>query len=337
MLKSARKQKQHKDPEGRMPLAAHLRELRNRLLKSVLAIGVVTVVAMLYYKEIAHFITGPTIKAVGCPEGITGAMREHPCAQVYANGLIAPFTILLKLSLTTGVVLASPVWLYQFWAFLAPGLHAHEKKYALSFVGAGVPLFLGGAYLAYAVLPTTAGALVGLTPEQWGNMFPADEFLDIVTRMVVVFGLAFELPLLLVLLNFGGVLTGRRILSWWRFMVLGITIFSALATPTGDPMTMCLLASPIVLLYFGAVGVCLLNDRRRRRADPDAELDDDEASELDLTPSEVGEIEPVPSARMLPEQTGRGEGDDGSQGHGGVGGGRAPGSPGGPGGYDDVT
>lgn len=304
-----------------MPLAAHLRELRNRLLKSVLAIVVVTVVALWQYDAIAHFVTGPVIDSVGCPKGASGP-RAHPCAQVVANGLLAPFTIMLKLSLTSGVVLASPVWLYQLWAFLAPGLHRHEKKYALSFVGAGVPLFLGGAYLAYAVLPTTAAALVGLTPGDWANFFPADEFIDIVTRMVLVFGLAFELPLLLVLLNFGGVLTGRRIMSWWRFMVLGITVFAALATPTGDPLVMGLLAAPIVVLYFGAVGICLFNDRRRKLGNPDAELSDDEASELDLTPTEVDAIEPVASGRMLPEQ---GSGEAGESGAGRRGG------------YDDFT
>ncbi|OKH98359.1 twin arginine-targeting protein translocase TatC [Streptomyces sp. CB02923] len=287
-----------------MPLAEHLRELRNRLLKSVLAIGVVTAVAMLYYKDIAHFITGPVIESVGCPRGTAAnTPPDHPCAQITAQGMLAPFTILLKVSLTTGVVIASPVWLYQLWAFLAPGLHNTEKKYALSFVAAGAPLFLGGAYLAYAVLPTTAAALVGLTPSEWSNLFPADEFLDIVTRMVVVFGLAFELPLLLILLNFGGVITGRRVLSWWRFMVLGITIFAALATPTGDPLTMGLLAAPIVLLYFGAVGVCLFNDRRRRRANPDRELDDDEASQLDLTPESIDGLDPATGHRMLPEQS----------------------------------
>lgn len=320
MPKSARKQE--KDPEGRMPLAAHLRELRNRLLKSVLAMGVITAIAMWQYDAIAQIITGPVIDSVGCPKGGAAGPRDHPCAQIVANGLLAPFTIMLKLSLTAGVVGASPIWLYQLWAFLAPGLHRHEKKYALSFVGAGVPLFLAGAYLAYAVLPTTAGALVGLTPEDWANLFPADDFFDIVTRMVVVFGLAFELPLLLVLLNFGGVLTGGRILSWWRFMVLGITVFAAIATPTGDPLTMGLLAAPIVVLYFGAAGICLLNDRRRKRGNPDAGLSDDEASELDLTPSAVGEIESVSSGRMLPEQA-SGDASDGEARRRG--------------GYDDVT
>lgn len=289
-----------------MPLAEHLRELRNRLLKSVVAIIVVTVVALIYFDQIAEFLTGPVIDSVGCKEGQgIGAGHTEHCADFTANGLLAPFTIMLKVGLMTGVVVSSPIWLYQLWAFLAPGLHSHEKKYALGFVAAGVPLFLAGAWLAYAVLPTTAGALVGLTPEDWVNLFPADEFFDIVTRMVIVFGLAFELPLLLVLLNFGGVITGRRMLGWWRGMVVGITVFAAIATPTGDPLTMSLLAAPIVVLYFGATGICLFNDRRRRRANPDAGLSDDEASDLDLTPAAIGEIEPVsPSRGDDPEDPG---------------------------------
>ncbi|WP_431045266.1 twin-arginine translocase subunit TatC [Streptomyces sp. P1-3] len=295
MLKSARKQQ--KDPEGRMPLAEHLRELRNRLLKSVIAIVVFTIIGLIYYKQIAEFITDPVRDAVGCPEGRTVNPDGSSCARITANGLIAPFTIMLKVALATGVVAASPVWLYQLWAFLAPGLHGHEKKYALSFVAAGVPLFLGGAYLAYAILPTSAGALVGLTPEGWENQFPADEFLDIVTRLVIVFGLAFELPLLLVLLNLGGVITGKRMLSWWRFMVVGITVFAAVATPTGDPLTMSVLAAPIIVLYFGATGISLVNDRRKRRGNPDAGLGDDEASDLDLTPSRIDDVEPVAAAR----------------------------------------
>lgn len=296
-----------------MPLAEHLRELRNRLLKAVVAIIVVTVVALIYYKQIAEFLTGPVIDSVGCKkgEGIGGGHPE-PCAQITANGLLAPFTIMLKVSLMTGVVVSSPIWLYQLWAFLAPGLHSHEKKYAMGFVAAGVPLFLAGAWLAYAVLPTTAGALVGLTPEDWDNLFPADEFFDIVTRMVIVFGLAFELPLLLVLLNFGGVITGRRMLGWWRGMVVGITVFAAIATPTGDPLTMSLLAAPIVVLYFAATGICLFNDRRRRRGNPDAGLGDDEASDLDLTPAPIGDIEPVsrPDGAADPGPTRRNGYDD---------------------------
>lgn len=120
--------------------------------------------------------------------------------------------------------------------------------------------------------------------------------------MVVVFGLAFELPLLLILLNFTGMLTAKRLASWWRIMVLGITIFAAFATPTGDPLTMMSLAAPIIALYFVALGLCLINDRRRKRRNPDAGLDDDEASVLDLTPAPIGAVEAAPAPSALPGQ-----------------------------------
>ncbi|MFE4825425.1 twin-arginine translocase subunit TatC [Streptomyces sp. NPDC056672] len=291
MLKSARKQE--KDVEGRMPLAEHLRELRNRLLKSVLAILVITVVAAFYYKELIEFMMQPILDSVGCVDGALKQQNGQACADMTVNGLISPFSIALKVSLVSGVVLSTPVWLYQLWGFLAPGLHSHEKKYALSFVGIGVPLFLSGAVLAYKILPQTATILLDFTPDNARNLLPLDEYLDLVVRMVIVFGLAFELPLLLVLLNFTGVLTAKRLASWWRLMVMGITLFAAFATPTGDPLTMLSLALPIVVLYFLALGVCFLNDRRRRRNNPDADLDDDEASDLDLTPESVGAIEPV--------------------------------------------
>ncbi|THA39364.1 twin-arginine translocase subunit TatC [Streptomyces sp. A1547] len=306
MLKSARKQekqsKQEKDAEGRMPLVEHLRELRNRLLKSVLAILVITAVAAFYYKNLIDFMLKPMLDSVGCTGGVVSQRNGRPCADMTVNGLIAPFSIALKVSLTAGVVLSAPVWLYQLWAFVAPGLHKHEKRYATAFVAVGAPLFGAGAVLAYKLLPKTAQILLEFTPDNARNLLPVDDYLDLVTRMVVVFGLAFELPLLLILLNFTGVLTAKRLASWWRAMVLGITIFAAFATPTGDPLTMLSLAAPIIALYFIALGICLVNDRRRRRGNPDALLDDDEAAELDLTPAPIGELEAVQAPTALPEQ-----------------------------------
>ncbi|MER7464984.1 twin-arginine translocase subunit TatC [Streptomyces sp. NPDC097981] len=306
MLKSARKQekqnKQAKDAEGRMPLVEHLRELRNRLLKSVLAILVITIVAAFYYKNLIDFMLKPMLDSVGCTNGVVSQRNGRPCADMTVNGLIAPFSIALKVSLTAGVVLSAPVWLYQLWAFVAPGLHNHEKRYAVGFVAVGAPLFAAGGVLAYKLLPQTATILLEFTPDNARNLLPVDDYLDLVTRMVIVFGLAFELPLLLILLNFTGVLTAKRLASWWRAMVLGITIFAAFATPTGDPLTMMSLAAPIVALYFIALGICLVNDRRRGRNNPDALLDDDEASELDLTPAPIGEMEPVQAPTALPEQ-----------------------------------
>ncbi|MFE2138775.1 twin-arginine translocase subunit TatC, partial [Streptomyces sp. NPDC059466] len=235
MLKSARKKE--KDPEGRMPLAEHLRELRNRLAKAVLAIVVVTVVAAFYYKNIIEFFTNPILDAVGCQSTLSelAQQRSGTCARIVLNGLLTPFTLALKVSLMAGVIFASPIWLYQLWAFIVPGLHRHEKKYALAFVGTGVPLFLGGAFFAYKTLPTMATVLLGFSPADLDNQLPLDDLLDLIVRMVLVFGLSFELPLLLVMLNLTGVLTGRRMLGWWRGMIMGITVFAAVGTPSTPP------------------------------------------------------------------------------------------------------
>ncbi|WTK10287.1 twin-arginine translocase subunit TatC [Streptomyces sp. NBC_01530] len=304
MLKPA--PNKEKDPEGRMPLADHLRELRNRLAKAILAIIVVTTVAAFFYNDIINLLTKPILDSVGCDqtfEQLAKTRSGRPCAQITINGLLAPFTLALKVSLMAGVVLASPVWLYQLWAFVAPGLHRHEKKYAYAFVGTGAPLFMMGAYFSYSVLPTTAKVLLGFTPQGTSNLLPLDDLLDLVLRMVLVFGLSFELPLLLVFLNLTGLITGKRMLGWWRGMIMAITVFAAVATPSTDPLTMLALAGPIWVLYFGAVIFSLLNDKRRQRREAEGP-DDDEASDLDLTPEDVGEVETVSASRALPEQAG---------------------------------
>ncbi|MEU3401506.1 sec-independent protein translocase protein TatC [Streptomyces filamentosus] len=315
MLKSARKQE--KDPEGRMPLVEHLRELRNRLAKALLAIAAVTIVALVYSEKLLQFLSQPVPR---CPEGVTSDGGN--CATVTFQTLMAPFSTTIQVSLTAGLVLASPVWLYQLWAFIAPGLHKNEKKYTYAFVGAAVPLFGAGAYLAYLILPISVKVLISLTPSGSANLLALNDVLDFTLRMVLVFGLAFELPLILVMLNLTGVLSGRRMAGWWRGVIMGVFVFGAVITPTTDPVGMIALAGPITLLYFLAVGFSLLNDRRRARANPDAELSDDEASVLDLTPEPVGALDSVPAARALPEQA---SGDtDGARAH------RA-------GGYDDIT
>lgn len=293
-----------------MPLADHLRELRNRLAKALLAIVIVTVVAAFFYNDIINFLTKPILDSIGCKQSFAELAKSssddatQKCARITINGLLAPFTLALQVSLTAGVVLASPVWLYQLWAFVAPGLHRHEKKYAYAFVFTGAPLFMGGAYFAYSVLPTTAKVLIDFTPSgSIDNLLPLDDLLQLVTRMVIVFGLSFELPLLLVMLNLTGMITGKRMLGWWRGMIMGITVFAAVATPSTDPLSMLALAGPIWVLYFFAVAFSLVNDRRRRRREAEGP-DDDEASDLDLTPEDIGEVETVSASRALPEQSG---------------------------------
>ncbi|MGW1887930.1 twin-arginine translocase subunit TatC [Streptomyces sp. NPDC001970] len=245
-----------------MSLVGHLRELRSRLVKAIGAVIVTTVVAGLFYMRLIDFVIAPLPGCTTLAEGTAGSGR---CGVIATNGLLSPVTLALKVSLTAGLIGASPVWLYQLWRFLAPGLHRGEKKYTLAFLAAGIPLFLAGAAFAYAVLPTTARVLISFTPDQATNILPVDDFLDLATRMVVVFGLSFELPLLLVMLNLAGVLTARRMTGWWRHMILGITAFAAIATPSSDPLSMLALAGPITALYLAACAVSWANDRRRAR------------------------------------------------------------------------
>ncbi|WP_328623944.1 twin-arginine translocase subunit TatC [Streptomyces sp. NBC_00353] len=248
---------------SQMTLGGHLRELRNRLLKAVGAILLVTVVAALFYKQLIGFLIDPL---PGCtPSQLVGTTVAGHCGLISINGLLSPFTLALKVSITAGVVVASPVWLYQLWAFVAPGLYRSEKKYTLAVLGVGVPLFLSGAAVTYWLLPTTARVLISFTPDTATNLLPVDDFLNLATRMVLVFGLSFELPLILVLLNLGGIVSARRMTGWWRGMFMGITVFAAVATPSTDPLSMLLLAAPIALLYLAACAVAWFNDLRRGR------------------------------------------------------------------------
>ncbi|UWM48158.1 twin-arginine translocase subunit TatC [Streptomyces carpaticus] len=266
-----------------MPLTEHLRELRNRLAISVLAVVVITIVALFFAKSIMNFITEPLPQCIELEDADPAGNR---CATLTQAGLTSPFATYIKVSLMVGFVLASPVWLYQAWGFMAPGLHKNEKKYTRAVVAVGVPLFLFGAYFAYWLLPRAIPVLLSFSADGAENLVSVDDILDITVRMAVAFGFAFELPLVLVMLNFGGVVSGKRMLGWWRGMVVGIAIFAAAITPT-DMMSMIALQVPVTGLYFLATGIALLNDYRRRRNDPEAQLGDDEASDLDLTPSSI--------------------------------------------------
>ncbi|MFE7776171.1 twin-arginine translocase subunit TatC [Streptomyces sp. NPDC057445] len=296
MPKPARSKKE-RDPEGRMPLADHLRELRNRLAKAMLAITITSVIAAFYSQELMELLASPVER---CEPGALETGGK--CATIVYTNLLSPFTTTVKVVLMAGIIASCPVWLYQLWAFVAPGLHKSEKKYTYVFAAAAVPLFVAGAYLAFLIMPISMKVLLSITPDPAANFLEVDTILDFAVRMVLIFGFSFELPLLLIMLNFAGIVTGRRMAGWWRGVVMGIFVFGAIATPSTDPLGMVALAGPIIVLYFMAVGISLLNDKRRRRNDPDAELDDDEAAALDLTPTAIGGVEPVPAARALPEQ-----------------------------------
>jgi sec-independent protein translocase protein TatC len=265
--------------DASMPLVEHLRELRSRLVKSGLAIVAGMVVGWIYYEQLFAWLSRPF-------ENVVAAARAEGREVTLAlTGVADPFVLQVQVSALAGLLIASPIWLYQLWRFVTPGLHRHEKRWAIGFVVFAVPLFAGGVALAYSVLPYGLEILFGFTPANVENIVSVDRYLSFFIRIVIVFGVGFLLPLMLVLLNFAGVLTGRRLLSWWRWLIFGVFVFAAVATPTGDPINLVLLAGPMLILLVIAVGIAMLNDRRRaRKAGPEGDYtdwDDDEASPLD--------------------------------------------------------
>lgn len=259
-----------------MSLADHLRELRTRTVVSLLAIVAGSVVGAMRYKPLYDEITKPVRE-------LAATKTSSAIASVNFSGLTDSFSVFVAVSLFVGVVLASPVWLYEIWAFILPGLTRREKRISLAFSAAAVPLFVAGCYLAYLVLPRAVDTLLSFTPDSASNLLASDGYLSFVLKFILAFGLAFLLPVFLVGLNAVGVLPARIMLKGWRVAVFLCFLFTAVMTPTPDPWTMILMAVPIIALFFLAVGVATLVDRRRARRAADtpwAGLADDEASAL---------------------------------------------------------
>ncbi|MFC4555117.1 twin-arginine translocase subunit TatC [Georgenia faecalis] len=235
-----------------MPLLAHLRELRKRFLLALLGIAVAAVVGWIFYEPVFDAMQQPVLE-----------LNEHgqEAALTFATPAAA-FDMKIRVSLWLGVFGACPWWLYQIWAFLNPGLTSAERRYAVAFVGVGIPLFLAGAGLAWLILPNAVRLLTEFTPEGALNYMPATEYMRFFMRVILAFGIAFLVPLVMVLLNFLGVVRAKTLLAGWRWAVLAIFTFAAFASPTPDPWTMILLALPICGLYFLAVGIAAQHDRR---------------------------------------------------------------------------
>lgn len=242
-----------------MPLLDHIRELRSRLVRAMLAIVVGAVAGWILYDQIVDALVEPI-----CQPGVRG-VADGRCSALVITSVVGPLALHIKVALFAGIAFAAPIWLYQLWAFLAPGLHRHEKRWAYSVAAAGVPLFAAGAALAYLILPNAVEFLLGLTPDDVSNQVNLDEYLNFVLRLLLVFGISFELPLILVMANLAGVMSAARIRAWWRGMIMGIAVFAAVATPTGDPGTMLALATPMLVFYGLAIVITTMVDRRRAR------------------------------------------------------------------------
>lgn len=248
-----------------MPLRAHLRELRTRLMLAVGGILVGAVAGWIWYLPIFDQLQGPITEL---------AEARGELIALNFGGVATPLDMQIKVALFAGVILSSPWWLYQLWAFITPGLTRRERWYAIGFLAAGLPLFLTGAAIAWWVLPKAVALLSGFTPPQGVNLIPAQVYLEFIMRMVLAFGLAFLVPVVMVGLTFAGVVRGRTWRAGWRWAVMLAFIFAAVATPTGDAISMFALAIPICALYAAAVGLCHLRDRRVDRRNREDGSDD---------------------------------------------------------------
>jgi len=273
------------NPDGRMPLMDHLRELRNRIVKIALALVAGMVVGYIFFDWAWTMIERPFCRAV--INGMTGCHQVGD--QLVVNAILDPFYLRLKVAFVVGLILTCPIWLYQIWAFIAPGLYSREKRWTYTFVGVAAPLFIGGALFGYLVMPRGLHFLLGLTPHGVVNLPNVDTYLSYAVLMLVGFGLCFLVPLFLVALNMVGILTHARFRKWRRVMIFGVFVFAGIASPSPDPITMLLLAVPCVVLIEVAEVIVYFNDRRRARLHPDpyAGLADDELSPIELDDEET--------------------------------------------------
>ncbi len=280
--------KQRENPEGRMPLFDHLRELRNRVVKIALVILAGAIVGWVFYVRIWDFMQGPFCQAVGhCEDQVPGRYLAF-------LGVLDPFYFKVKVAIFAGVVLTSPIWLYQLWAFVAPGLYRKEKRWTYTFLGAAIPLFALGCFFAYLAMDKGLRFLMTMAPPGTATLYTADTYLGYWLAMVLGFALCFEVPLFLVMLNVVRVVTHERFKKWRRLIIFLIFVFAGIASPSPDPLTMLLLGGTVVVLVEVAEVLIYLNDKRWARNHPDefAGLSADELSPLQA-PESIETPEPV--------------------------------------------
>lgn len=275
-----------------MPLMEHIRELRNRVLKALLAIVAGAIIGWFIYPHVWHFIEAPYCRLgprYTNPLGIAG----HGSCTLIVTQLFDGLFLRLKVAIAAGLVITSPLWLYQLWAFVAPGLHRNERRWAYFFTGSAAPLFVIGGAIAYFAMSKGLRFLLGLVPAGASTFITIDSYVGYAMAMLLIFGLSFELPLVFVLLNVAGVLTHKRFAKWRRMIIFGVFAFAAVATPSPDPISMLLLAVPCVVLVEAAELFAWANDRRRARRGVVYE---------GLTPEEVAEYgldeDPLVSAKF---------------------------------------
>jgi len=280
------------NPEARMSLIEHIRELRNRVFKALLFVTAGAIAGWFIEEPVFKFITGPYCKLParirdGIQPGLPGASQPHNC-HLIVTGLFDYFFLHLKLAIVIGIIISAPFWMYQLWAFVAPGLHSRERRWTYLFVGTVFPLFAIGGTFAYFAMTKGLRFLLDMLPSTVIPFISVTSYIGYAIAMLLIFGLAFELPLVMVLLNLAGVLTHKRFAKWRRMIIFAVFAFAAVATPSPDPISMLLLAVPCVALVEGAELFSWANDRRKaKRGVLYPGLSEDEVEEYGLDTERV--------------------------------------------------
>lgn len=238
-----------------MRLTEHLREFKRRFYISLIAIAVCAIGGFFLAAPVLHLLSAPLkeLEASGLD------------VELNFTNVTQAFDVQMRIGFMLGLILSSPIWIWQLLAFIVPALRSIERRYVLGFIAAAVPLFVGGCATGWFVLPRIIRLFVGFAPDGFTAFLGASDYWDFSLKLVFAVGVAYVLPLVVVFLNLAGVVEGRTILKGWRWAVLVATLFGAFVTPAGEVLSMFIIAVPMVVLYFAATGIALLVDRRRAK------------------------------------------------------------------------